>query len=97
MSYGIGVGDDEVAGVSTAAACARSRSVSGLRTTFSNVKRFRAETGGQLRIKTESSMRSSTRGRDEKGVARRRNTHGFPHRGPGTSCSGKYAGFGMAR
>jgi len=52
----IGVGD--VAGSSTVAACARSRSVAGLRTTFSSVNRFRAETGGQFRIKTESSMRS---------------------------------------
>jgi hypothetical protein len=62
VSYGIAVGDGDEVGVSTAAACARSRSVSGLRTTCSNVNRFWAETGGQLRIKTESSTRSSTRG-----------------------------------
>ena len=60
MSYGVGVGDSDVSGVSTAAYTG-SRSVSGLRTTFSNANRLRAETGGQLRIKTESSMRSSTR------------------------------------
>jgi len=56
FSYGTGVGD--AAGGVTAVACARARSVSGLRTTFSNVNRFRAEMGGQFRIKTESSMRS---------------------------------------
>ena len=51
------------AGVSVACcrpACARSRSCSGLLTTFSSVKRLRADMGGQLRIRTESSMRSST-------------------------------------
>ena len=50
------------AGVSIACcrpACARSRSCSGLLTTFSSVKRLRAEMGGQLRIRTESSIRSS--------------------------------------
>ena len=60
--YGIGVGD--VARGATVVACARARSVSGLRTTFSNVNRFRAEMGGQFRIKTESSMRSSTKERE---------------------------------
>ena len=96
ISYGVGVGDelDEVASVSTTVACVRSRSDSGLRTTFSNANRFRAETGGQLRIKTESSTRSSTRGRGERAVGQGRYTHGFSRRGPGTSCSGKCAGFG---
>lgn len=54
FSYGAGVGDAEGGAV----ACARARSVSGLRTIFSNVNRFRAEMGGQFRIKTESSARS---------------------------------------
>jgi hypothetical protein len=56
--HGVAVGAGDVTGGSTAAACARSLSVAGLRTIFSSVNRFRAETGGQFRIKTESSMRS---------------------------------------
>ena len=59
FGYGTVVGD-AAGGGTTAVACARARSVSGLRTTFSNVNRFRAEMGGQFRIKTESSTRSST-------------------------------------
>jgi hypothetical protein len=62
VPYGIGVGD--AAPGATVVACERARSVSGLRTTFSNVNRFRAEMGGQFRIKTESSMRSSTKERE---------------------------------
>lgn len=61
--YGVGVGD--AAGGPNEVVCARSRSVSGLRTIFSSVNRFRAETGGQFLIKTESSIRSPTNGESQ--------------------------------
>jgi len=58
VAHNVAVVVCDTRGGSTGVACAISRSVSGLRTTFSNVNRFRAETGGQFRIKTESSTRS---------------------------------------
>ena len=62
VAHRVAIGVGGVAGGSTGFACAISRSVAGLRTILSSVNRFRAETGGQFRITTESSMRSSTRG-----------------------------------
>ena len=64
--FGYGAGEGDAAGGvgATGVVCARARSVSGLRTTFSSVNRFRAEMGGQFRIKTESSTRSSTKERE---------------------------------
>jgi hypothetical protein len=58
VTHDVAIGVGDVAGGSTAVACARSRSVAGERTTFSSINRFRAEIGGLFRIKTESSMRS---------------------------------------
>jgi hypothetical protein len=81
--------DDDDVPISSAACLARanSRSVKGLSNIFSSLKRFLAETGGQFRISTTSSCRSSTN--HKKGANylwTGLTAHYCFHRGRETSC-----------